>query len=68
MDPFNQDKHSIELETFSDAWWLDFFGSAVALFGATQNAGAMMSIKKVGGRAHFMMLGLSWGLSNCFFS
>ncbi|TNV72369.1 hypothetical protein FGO68_gene4445 [Halteria grandinella] len=53
MDPFGHDKNPKILEFMSQAWWLDLFGSAVALMGAVANAGAMMSIKRLGERLTF---------------
>jgi drug/metabolite transporter (DMT)-like permease len=58
----------IEKEMSSNEKLIDIIGSLMALFGATQNAGAMLSIRKVGGRTHFMMLGLVWGLGNMLLS
>lgn len=48
--------------------FIDLIGTLIGLIGATQNAGAMLSIRKVGGRTHFMMLGLVWGFCNMLFS
>jgi len=58
----------VEKEMSSNEKLIDLIGSLIALFGATQNAGAMISIRKVGGRTHFMMLGLFWGLGNMLLS
>ena len=68
MDPFGHGYASQVLEFNSREWWLDILGCSLALIGALGNAGAMLSIRKVGGRTHFLMLALIWALFNSVFS
>jgi drug/metabolite transporter (DMT)-like permease len=46
----------------------DIFGSIMALSCAIFTAAAMISIKKVGGKTHVLMLALSWSISNTMLS
>ena len=68
MDPFNNDPTAKSLEFNSTEWWSDLFGTFIALLGSANTAGAMIAIRKVGGQAHFLMLGLVWGLANALCS
>ncbi len=68
MDPFGSDKNKHQIIFNSVEWWLDLLGSGLATFGALNTAAAMIAIRKVGGKAHFLMLGLVWGLCNALFS
>lgn len=68
MDPFGIHDSSQDFEINSREWWNDIIGSTLAVVQAILNAGAMISIRMVGNRVHYMMLGLMWGLINALFS
>lgn len=66
MNPFSSGSEPTLIDEGES--WADFIGTIVAIMGAAQAAAAMLCIRKVGGRTHFLILGLVWGFANSLFS